>query len=773
MNIKERKFLNNIQHFDLGKNQIIDSGRQSTTDVNPSTFSSTGAYTGYNNTADTYRSSILPQTMSNLAGGIGTVGTMFSNLTSNAAARAANIATIKSFADAAGAVSVNGTTLSANTISGLSGKQAAETVGQLGGNVAKAGLSAVGYVASALGTAKGLMNMFSGAKNFENRLHDTDLMAGSSTSTQTKFGRSYKQIGGFDENGVLRLTQAQNDADVANMESSGISTGMSLGGGIGSIFGPVGTAVGTVLGGLGGWLFGGLWGDSEAEERERKVKLDIENTKNSIEGQNNQAEAEAGSGGLRDMFNARSGEPTTGILRADKGKNIGNIKEGSYGKIETERGTEYGPIQGLAQPREGIVNYDVPYTHYLGSTNPNIKEERKDYIPVGSNFNFGKDFILGNKPYEGKKGNPTYADLGRNALKQNEIINQKRESGTITPEDEQIYMRNWKYLRSLGESQMRSSDSKSLLADKGKNVQKYSLGGWLKTAGKNVGNWLGKNGRMFEPLIGLGARLPYAIAESNAANSEVPYAQNSYVPNSTADSALNILSGLRYDPSAQLAEINRVAGQNRYNINNAGSLSAGQRVALSSQANNQLFSQRGQILADAYNRNAAYKQAYANALMQHGQSEAAKAQQALATQQEQYRQAVGAKQRLQEQARKNWYTIAGQTLQDWSTNSYQNKMLDLWNKQVENDRIALEGNKSTTISSPVQYTKDGVLYTAQDGTTNPVSIYLMRPELIPDSIKSIYNIPKKTYTNTAYQIPMPANNPNIGYKYLGNGQFSW
>ena len=782
MNIKERKFLNNIQHFDLGKNQIIDSGRQSTTDVNPSTFSSTGAYTGYNNTADTYRSSILPQTMSNLAGGIGTVGTMFSNLTSFGSAAATNVqnAISNGLVTAAGTFTQKGAEAAVkagmqSAGSGLSvgskGTQAA--LKGAGMNVAKAGLSAVGYVASALGTAQGLMNMFSGAKNFENRLHDTDLMAGSSTSTQTKFGRAYKQIGGFDESGVLRLTQAQNDADVANMESSGLSTGMSLGGGIGSIFGPVGTAVGTALGALGGWLFGGLWGDSEAEERERKVKLDIENTKNSIEGQNNQAEAEAGSGGLRDMFNARSGEPTTGILRADKGKNIGNIKEGSYGKIETERGTEYGPIQGLAQPREGIVNYDVPYTHYLGSTNPNIKEERKDYIPVGSNFNFGKDFILGNKPYEGKKGNPTYADLGRNALKQNEIINQKRESGTITPEDEQIYMRNWKYLRSLGESQMRSSDSKSLLADKGKNVQKYSLGGWLKTAGKNVGNWLGKNGRMFEPLIGLGARLPYAIAESNAANSEVPYAQNSYVPNSTADSALNILGGLRYDPSAQLAEINRVAGQNRYNINNAGSLSAGQRVALSSQANNQLFSQRGQILADAYNRNAAYKQAYANALMQHGQSEATRAQQALATQQEQYRQAVGAKQRLQEQARKNWYTIAGQTLQDWSTNSYQNKMLDLWNKQVENDRIALEGNKSTTISSPVQYTKDGVLYTAQDGTTNPVSIYLMRPELIPDSIKSIYNIPKKTYTNTAYQIPMPANNPNIGYKYLGNGQFSW
>lgn len=702
MNIKERKLINNLPHFDIGKNQVISSGRQSTVDVNTSQFSAQGAYTGYDKAADSYTKSIVPNTINSTIGTVSTIGNMVSGFaTSAAAAKAANIAAIQNMAGSSGAINTMGTTLSAADISNLSGKQAAEVVTDLGGTAANTALSAAGYIAGAAGTAYGLYNMFQGAKNFDNRLHDTDMMNGASSSIQTKFGRSYKQIGGFDEQGILNYTKAQNKADTMNMAMSGLSTGMSAGGTIGSIFGPVGFGIGAVLGGLGGFFGGSSWGDSEARERERKVRQDIANVKGAIHGQNLQAEAEAGSGGLRDMFNARSGEYTTGILRADKGKNIGNIKEGSYGKIETERGTEYGPIQGLAQPREGIVNYDVPYTHYLGSTNPNIKEERKDYIPVGSNFNFGKDFILGNKPYEGKKGNPTYADLGRNALKQNEIINQKRESGIITPEDEQIYMRNWKYLRSLGESQMRSTDNKSLLADKGKNVQKYSLGGWLKTAGKNVGNWLGKNGRMFEPLIGLGARLPYAIAESNAANSEIPYAQNSYVPNSTADSALNILGGLRYDPSAQLAEINRVAGQNRYNINNAGSLSAGQRVALSSQANNQLLSQRGQILADAYNRNAAYKQAYANALMQHGQSEAAKAQQALATQQEQYRQAVGAKQRLQEQARKNWYTIAGQTLQDWSTNSYQNKMLNLWNKQVENDKIALKDKKNKSINDAV------------------------------------------------------------------------
>ena len=689
MNIKDRKYINNLPKFDIGKNQIISTGRQSTTSVDTSKFSATGGYTGYNNEANTYDRSIFPQTLSTLTNTASTLGTMVSNFTTQSAAASTNIATAlsKGLVDTAGnftpaGAAAAGSGAAAGRSAGAAGTEAA--LAGSGNSVASAGLSATGIVTGIAGTAYGAYNMISGAQNYNNRLHDSDLLQGASRSTYTKYGRSYETIGGIDEQGALNLTSSQNSADNTNMAMSGLSTGVSAGATIGSIIPGLGTIAGGLIGGLIGGIGGSMWGKSEARKRYERVQQDIANSKISIEGRNLMAESEAASQGLRDMYNASRGSSTTGILRADKGKNIGDIKEGSYGKIETERGTEYGPIQGIAQPREGIVNYDVPYTHYLGSTNPNVKEPRIDNIPVGSNFDFGKDFILGNKPYEGKKGNPTYADLGRNALKQNEVINQKREAGQATPEDEQTYMKNWKYLRSLGESQMRSTNGKSLLADKGKNVRKYSFGGWLKN-----------NSREFSPLVGLAARLPYAIAEQRAANAEEPYAQNSFVPNATANSALNILGNLRYDPSAQLAEMIRVAGQNRYNINTAGNLSAGQRAALSTSANNQLFSQRGAILADAYNKNAAYKQAYANALMQHGQSEATRAQQALATQQEQYRQAVGAKQKWQEQARKNWYTIAGQTLQDWSTNSYQNKMLDLWNKQAETDRLAVTGGKSS------------------------------------------------------------------------------
>uniref|UniRef100_A0AAU8BBP3 Uncharacterized protein n=1 Tax=Dulem virus 42 TaxID=3145760 RepID=A0AAU8BBP3_9CAUD len=185
------------------------------------------------------------------------------------------------------------------------------------------------------------------------------------------------------------------------------------------------------------------------------------------------------------------------------------------------------------------------------------------------------------------------------------------------------------------------------------------------------------------PVIGALSKIPYAIAESTAANSETPYAQNSFVPNSSADSALNVLGSLRYDPSNSLYNLIRTGAQNRYNIAKTGNLSSGQKAALTSASNNQLAMQRAAILADAYNRNAQYKQAYANAALQSGQAEAARAQQALATQQEAYRQAVGAKQKLQAQARKNWYTIAGGLAQDLSTTDYQNKLFDLYNKSIK------------------------------------------------------------------------------------------
>ena len=124
-----------------------------------------------------------------------------------------------------------------------------------------------------------------------------------------------------------------------------------------------------------------------------------------------------------------------------------------------------------------------------------------------------------------------------------------------------------------------------------------------------------------------------------------------------------------------------------YNINNAGSLSAGQRAALASSSNIAAAQAANAIHDKTQEVNNGYRAAYADALMKYGQDEATRLQQANAYQQEAYRQAVGAQQKLKAQARKNWYTLGRQALQDYNTMLNTRGMLKLWNAQQEGQEV--------------------------------------------------------------------------------------
>lgn len=182
---------------------------------------------------------------------------------------------------------------------------------------------------------------------------------------------------------------------------------------------------------------------------------------------------------------------------------------------------------------------------------------------------------------------------------------------------------------------------------------------------------------------GLAQGFPYALQTQIAANRSQPYAENSYVSNANQRAALDILGRLGYDNTQDQRAFLNTARQNRYNILNTGGLSQGQKAMLIQNGLNQLALGRAALNQDAYNKNAAYKQAYASEMAKYGEASAARAQQALAAQQEAFRQAVGAKQRLQEQARKNWYTIGRQAIQDYSTQDIYSRMLGLYDRQMK------------------------------------------------------------------------------------------
>lgn len=726
-NIKKYKRI--VNKYDLGKLDM-SSGRQGTTSVDPSTFQSIPGYTGYDNEAQAYKQSILPQSLSNIAGTVGTLGGVIQGATSLSSAASQNIAS----AVANGWISNTGVITNAGASAGLgaAGTTATGTSIEtaLGSSAAKAGLSTIGTIAGAAGALYGGYNLIQGFNNFKNRIHDTDMLQSSSQNIQSKYGRSYKTYGGFDGSGIMNATDAQNKADVTNVALSGAGTGAAIGGTIGSIVPGVGTLIGTgvgaLLGGLTGWLFGG----SSARKRRERVEREIKNTTQAIEGYNLQAEADAASAGLRDMYNSSHYDSNAYGILADKGKNPNQQSYSTeYGSIVTPSGITKGIIQGYASPDEGEIDMSTGETIYNGNPNPYVKDKRADIVPVGVSGNSDEGAFDRNIAIPGHQRDIDgimFADKARPYFEDNEYVKQEINKVQNGKGDKvtKKYMLNKLYdkytanseaIQQIVDRQSRISKFRQQLnADCGKNAKGYACGKNAKNyacgkdaknyaCGKNARNYAcGKNakryfdGKVLQPLLGLAARLPYAIADQRAADSEQPYAQNSYVPNSTAQNALNTLASLYYDPSSALYDLVRVGAQNKYNIANTGNLSSGQKAALISASNNQLTAQRYNILTDAYNRNAQYKQAYANALMNYGQSEAMREQQALAAQQEAYRQAVGAKQKLQAQARKNWYTIANQTMQDFSTNDFYNKLIKLYGND---DNIIPTTNKTKTINN--------------------------------------------------------------------------
>lgn len=239
--------------------------------------------------------------------------------------------------------------------------------------------------------------------------------------------------------------------------------------------------------------------------------------------------------------------------------------------------------------------------------------------------------------------------------------------------------------------------------------------------GMNI-NPFGASYAGLSPIYGALQSLPYAISDTLAANKYTPYAQNSYVANPTAQQALNVLGSLRYDPYRQIRQLATAGRQNLYNINNAGSLSAGQRAALASSSNIQLAQAAMNVYDRQQEMNNALAKDYATALMGYGHDDATRMQQANAIQQENYAKAVGAKQRLQAQARKNWYTLGRQNLQDFNTWLNTQGMLDLWDRQVAADETKAGIKRPAKTTKPQSKAKlNKVKQTKQDAQQPIVS----------------------------------------------------
>lgn len=202
------------------------------------------------------------------------------------------------------------------------------------------------------------------------------------------------------------------------------------------------------------------------------------------------------------------------------------------------------------------------------------------------------------------------------------------------------------------------------------------------------------------------ARLIPALTETAMLNhwlSNKPKGANIYSQNTYAPLALQTLAASRISPYPMIQAAKLADRQGMYSINQSGGYTGAQRQNARIAQN--LGTQRNiaNILQNAEEKNIAYRNAWAQAALQTGESDAARRQSAKQYNWETYNKAHGAKTKGIETHVANLGAMWQKYWADRIKNKQYEDTLGLYQQDVDNRRLALkgllEGNKNTPLTS--------------------------------------------------------------------------
>lgn len=556
--------------------------------------------------------------------------------------------------------------------------------GNAGSSAGKAILGSASNALSALGTAYGLYNTIGGFAGMKNNVTSaSDLLKRSSKFNQSVNGVQYQGYGGIDTNAETKYFNAKE-------KSSQISNAVNaagLGASAGSFFGPIGMGIGALIGGIGGF-FGSLFG---RRKRRNELRKRIRNVSEMQSNYNDQQFSQASSQGLRNQFAENAYE---GSSIYNCGKDGGTKSKYDNGKMSqqtwTPDGQQYAPVNSLVGKGESIIDYTEGKASYIDKgtkrvdNQPSVAQDGDRIVIAGND----KDWSNG----------VSFADQVAPFTKRLERLNKTAKSIQNNKySDEQTKQLN---LQQIDKSKADILQEMKRITDRQEYQHRitntipnarYARGkiDWSKVGSVAKGA-LDTIGELSPYIIGMS----YPSKQYNMYKNMTPHADNSYIANPNAERALNILAGMRFDPTSQINSIKDAYRQGLYNINQSGGLTQGQKMAMQV-AQNTGYAKN---LADVYNQandiNNKYRAAYAQAALSEGQNAASRQQQALATQQENYRQAVARRLLGMESAQKGKLNILNtiakhiyDTRQSNRALDYNNKMLDLYNRQLDVDKI--------------------------------------------------------------------------------------
>ena len=314
-------------------------------------------------------------------------------------------------------------------------------------------------------------------------------------------------------------------------------------------------------------------------------------------------------------------------------------------------------------------------------------------------------------------------------------------------------------------------------------IQNYNCGKNRFASGKEIwgdiknsfNNWTkGGKGKVSNATLDLGYTVPALLETTmlNRWNRERPQMPDIYAANRYAPIALRTMASNRISPYSTLENLNAQDRQAAYQIANSGGYTGGQRqnarvaLALGAQRN------AANALMNVDEKNAAYRNAYAEMAARLGDSEASRQQQANQYAYDAYNKAYSARTKGIETHLANLGLLGQKWLSQRIKNKQYGDILDIYQQDVDNKRDAIKalygtsGQQSGGENVDIQnnQTKQSPSSYAHSGDLNILNKYyhntplgdvfsIQNPYKIPQIDVSMQRIPKGKYWMLPDQMP--------------------
>lgn len=537
------------------------------------------------------------------------------------------------------------------------------------------------------------------------------------------------------------ITQSMNGVDYTTKEAGDLSmfdkqlrnnetsrtinntiNGASAGFAVGSFLPGLGNVIGAGIGGLIGGI-GSLFGQGR---RRRALQRAKNNLIQSYDNYNDQSESVAASEGLRNQFYQNTYNPTS-LYSADDGKTAVDYNlmdkpaRAGYGMVFDKDGYHFGPKNSRVGKGESIINFDEGKLAYIDKGKKRADDQYSSVEEGDNNYIAGNDIDWST--------GTSFADQVAPASKYFQKLEKMKQTIQNNKHgDDKTKQLNLDQIQQM-QDQLVESVKEPMKRQEMQHKMENKYDGYMPQydGGKFNLNWL-------QPLIYAGA---YMIPNNQYKyyKNSTPEAANSYIRNQNADRALGILGSMRFDPYQQVEQVRNAYRQGAYNIANAGGLSQGQRMKMMAAHNNNYMYNMAKLYGDANDVNNKYRQAYAQALLQEGDQDAARQQQALAQQQQAYREAVARRLLGMEnanQGRLNLLSTLGKNLfqqqQYNATQDYNNRILDLYDEQANLDKYKFDKSLEQ-YNTPIINSYQGNYFNSLR-SDNPFGVYLSKPKQI-------------------------------------------